>query len=91
VESCTKYRKGCKFELLNVKSENFWLEESLFVQILLSVMSLVAEPNIHSPANVDAAKMWRDNRDEFFKIASIHVGKTLEEPPGMEDIEWHQS
>lgn len=56
--------------------------KSIFVQILLSVMSLVAEPNIHSPANVDAAKMWRDNREEFFKIASIHVDKTLEEPPG---------
>jgi hypothetical protein len=31
-------------------------------------MSLVAEPNINSPANVDAAKMWRDKRDEFVKV-----------------------
>ncbi len=39
-----------------------------FFQILLSVMSLVAEPNINSPANVDAAKLWRDNREEFIKV-----------------------
>jgi len=32
-------------------------------------MSLVAEPNINSPANVDAAKMWRDNREEFVKVS----------------------
>jgi ubiquitin-conjugating enzyme E2 G2 len=31
-------------------------------------MSLVAEPNINSPANVDAAKLWRDNREEFIKV-----------------------
>jgi hypothetical protein len=42
---------------------------NLLFQILLSVMSLVAEPNINSPANVDAAKMWRDNREEFVKVS----------------------
>ena len=33
-------------------------------------MSLVAEPNINSPANVDAAKLWRDNRPEFIKVSN---------------------
>ena len=35
--------------------------------------------NIHSihfsPANVDAAKMWRDDREAFKKIARKHVNK----------------
>jgi ubiquitin-protein ligase len=28
-------------------------------KILISVVSMLAEPNDESPANVDAAKMWR--------------------------------
>lgn len=27
-----------------------------------SVMSMLAEPNTESPANVDAAKMWREDK-----------------------------
>ena len=47
----------------------------------MSVMSMLAEPNIESPANVDAAKMYRDDRDAFKKRAHQHVRLTLEEPP----------
>jgi ubiquitin-conjugating enzyme E2 G2 len=36
-------------------------------KILISVMSLLAEPNDESPANLDAAKMWRDNRPAYEK------------------------
>jgi len=39
------------------------------------------EPNDESPANVDAAKMWRDNRAEFHARAIRLVRKTLELPP----------
>lgn len=35
------------------------------------------EPNDESGANVDAAKMWRENREEFNKIAKRIVRKTL--------------
>lgn len=35
------------------------------------------EPNDESGANVDAAIMWRENRDEFNKIAKRIVRKTL--------------
>ncbi|KAI0398082.1 ubiquitin-conjugating enzyme/RWD-like protein [Xylariaceae sp. FL0594] len=34
-------------------------------KILISVMSMLAEPNDESPANVEAAKMWRENRAEY--------------------------
>jgi ubiquitin-protein ligase len=47
-------------------------------QILLSVMSLLAEPNTESPANVDAAKMWRENKADFKKRACQSVRKTLD-------------
>lgn len=36
-------------------------------KILISVMSMLAEPNDESPANVEAAKMWRDQRPEYEK------------------------
>ena len=31
-------------------------------KILISVMSMLAEPNDESPANVEAAKMWRERK-----------------------------
>ena len=34
-------------------------------KILLSVMSMLAEPNDESPANVEAAKMWREHRPVY--------------------------
>ncbi|QPG72715.1 Ubiquitin-conjugating enzyme E2 7 [Brettanomyces nanus] len=46
-------------------------------KILLSVCSMLAEPNPNSPANVDAAKLWRDNRDTFNEIVRGQVVKTL--------------
>lgn len=35
--------------------------------ILLSVISMLNDPNISSPANIDAAVEYRDNRKEFEK------------------------
>ena len=40
----------------------------------------IAEPNINSPANVDAAKMYRDDRRSFRKMAHKHVRKSLNIP-----------
>jgi ubiquitin-protein ligase len=41
----------------------------------------IIEPNDESPANVDAAKMWRENRVEFEKRAVKLVRSTLGLPP----------
>lgn len=46
-------------------------------KILISVMSMLAEPNDESPANVDAARMWREKRDEYEKIVKKNVRKGL--------------
>ena len=46
-------------------------------KVLLSVMSMLAEPNDESPANVDAAKMWRNDRETFLARARQNVQKSL--------------
>lgn len=38
---------------------------------------MLAEPNDESPANVDAAKMYRENRGKFNDIARKAVRKSL--------------
>uniref|UniRef100_A0A183CAU5 GPI mannosyltransferase 2 n=1 Tax=Globodera pallida TaxID=36090 RepID=A0A183CAU5_GLOPA len=46
-------------------------------KILISVVSMLAEPNDESAANVNAAKMWRDDRAQFDRIAHNLVRGTL--------------
>jgi len=58
-----------------------WSPVQSVEKILLSVVSLLAEPNDESPANVDAAKMWRENREEFNNKAVRLVRCTLNLPP----------
>lgn len=58
-------------------SSERWSPVQSVEKILLSVVSMLAEPNDESPANVDASKMWRENRDEFNRIAQRLVRKTL--------------
>merc|ERR1712111_32666 len=62
------------------KSSERWSPVQSVEKILLSVMSMIAEPNINSPANVDAAKMWRDEKDKFAEIAQNHVRLSIEMP-----------
>jgi ubiquitin-conjugating enzyme E2 G2 len=46
-------------------------------KILISVMSMLAEPNDESPANVEAAKMWREHRDEYERKVRDGVRRSL--------------
>lgn len=46
-------------------------------KILISVMSMLAEPNDESPANVEAAKMWRERRPEYERKVRDGVRKSL--------------
>ena len=55
-------------------SSERWSPVQSVEKVLLSVMSMLAEPNCESPANVDAAKMWRD-------AVSDHVCHTCSTPP----------
>jgi len=58
-------------------SSERWSPVQSVEKILISVMSMLAEPNDESPANVDAAKMWRDNRVEYKKKVALCVKKSL--------------
>lgn len=47
--------------------------------ILLSVISMLSSPNDESPANVDAARMWREDPKEFKKRCRANVRASLGE------------
>ncbi|VDK86515.1 unnamed protein product [Dibothriocephalus latus] len=47
------------------RPEERWLPVHTVETIIMSVISMLAEPNPDSPANVDAAKEFRENYDEF--------------------------
>ncbi|CAL9100164.1 unnamed protein product [Musa acuminata var. zebrina] len=46
--------------------------------IVLSIISMLSSPNDESPANVEAAKEWRESRDEFKKKVSRIVRRSQE-------------
>ena len=47
------------------KASERWLPIHTVETILISVISMLADPNDESPANVDAAKEWRENYPDF--------------------------
>lgn len=52
--------------------------------VLRSVLLLLDDPEINSPANVDAGVMYRDNRGEYEKKAHDTVEKSKKDiPPGV--------
>lgn len=46
-------------------------------KILISVMSMLAEPNDESGANIDASKIWRDDRNEYIRRVKACTRKAL--------------
>lgn len=67
------------------KDPPVFLNESRFCQFSPHSQSLssgqclpfLSEPNDESGANVDASKMWRDDREQFYRIAKQIVQKSL--------------
>ncbi|MCI4394405.1 hypothetical protein PGIGA_G00168220 [Pangasianodon gigas] len=56
------------------KPEERWLPIHTVETIMISVISMLADPNGDSPANVDAAKEWREDRHAcsvtIFRVSS---------------------
>lgn len=48
-------------------------------QVIVSVMAMLNEPNIDSPANVDAAVQFRDDLKSYKRKVRGLVARTLEE------------
>lgn len=46
--------------------------------IVISIIAMLSSPNDESPANVDAAKQWREDRDGFRKKVARIVRKSQE-------------
>lgn len=44
--------------------------------IIVSVISMLSDPNDESPANIDAAVMWRSDREAFKKKSRLLVRKS---------------
>ncbi|KAJ3127783.1 Ubiquitin-conjugating enzyme E2 G2 [Nowakowskiella sp. JEL0407] len=54
-----------------------WSPVQSVEKILISVVSMLAEPNDESGANVEASKMWREDRKQFNEIVRNIVQQTL--------------
>ncbi|CAI9302797.1 unnamed protein product [Lactuca saligna] len=55
-----------------------WTPVHTVESIVLSIISMLSSPNDESPANVEAAKEWRDRRDDFRKKVGRCVRKSQE-------------
>ena len=55
-----------------------WLPIHTVESIVLSVISMLSDPNDESPANIEAAKQMRENNTEFIKKVKRYTRKTLE-------------
>jgi len=54
-----------------------WSPVQSIEKILLSVVSMLAEPNDESGANIDACKIWRSDREEYNRIVKQNVKANL--------------
>lgn len=59
------------------KASERWSPIQSVEKILISVMSMLAEPNDESPANVDAARMWRERRRDYESVVRANVRRGL--------------
>ncbi|KAM0786371.1 Ubiquitin-conjugating enzyme E2 7 [Microbotryomycetes sp. NB124-2] len=59
-------------------SSERWSPVQSVEKILLSVISMLAEPNIESGANIDACKVYRDDRAKYDDIIRAHVRQQLD-------------
>jgi len=55
-----------------------WRPVHTVESILLSIISMLSSPNDESPANIDAAKEWRESREDFKKKVARIVRKSQE-------------
>ena len=57
---------------LDILSKN-WSPALTLGKVLLSISSLLTDPNPDDPLNVDAANLYKENREEFDKRVRLHT------------------
>ncbi|OIR58827.1 MAG: ubiquitin-conjugating enzyme E2 [Amphiamblys sp. WSBS2006] len=60
-------------------SSERWTPVQSVEKILLSVISMLSEPNPESGANIEACKCWRTNKEEYRKIVRKNIEKSVAE------------
>jgi len=60
------------------KASERWSPIHTVETILLSVISMLSDPNDESPANLEAAKQWREDKDGFKKKVQQCVRRSQE-------------
>jgi len=69
-------------EMSGERPEERWLPTQTVATVLLSVISLLSDPNFGSPANVDASVQWRRDVSGFKKKIQALVDKANQEFDG---------
>jgi len=54
-----------------------WSPVQSVEKVILSVISMLAEPNLESGANIDCCKLYRDNRAEYERIVRASIREQL--------------
>eukprot|EP01127_Copromyxa_protea_P017381 TRINITY_DN528_c0_g2_i1.p1 TRINITY_DN528_c0_g2~~TRINITY_DN528_c0_g2_i1.p1 ORF type:complete len:329 (-),score=76.72 TRINITY_DN528_c0_g2_i1:48-1034(-) len=62
-------------------AEERWLPTQTVSTIMLSFQSMLSDPNINSPANLDASVQWRDNRQDFLAKTKLLAEKASKRVP----------
>jgi ubiquitin-conjugating enzyme E2 R len=63
------------------KAEERWNPTQTVESILLSIISLLTDPNTSSPANVDAGVLYRNDREAYNQIVRSQVEKSKKDIP----------
>ncbi|KAJ1898460.1 Ubiquitin-conjugating enzyme E2 7 [Kickxella alabastrina] len=56
-----------------------WSPAQTVETILISVIAMLSSPNDESPANIDAAKMWRENKPAYRRKVQRCVERSMED------------
>ena len=73
----TRTVRGMVLTAVYESSAERWSPVQSIEKILLSVLSMLSEPNIESGANIDASKMYRDDRAKYEETIRKQVREQL--------------
>ncbi|KAH8114845.1 ubiquitin-conjugating enzyme [Phellopilus nigrolimitatus] len=54
-----------------------WSPVQSVEKVILSVVSMLAEPNLESGANIDCCKLYRDNQEEYIRLVKASIREQL--------------
>lgn len=67
-------------------SNENWSPAQCVESVILSIISILDDPNIQSPANIEASNMWRDNREAYNAQVKKFVERSQHNIPSDFDV-----